>query len=58
MGDVRIGDGAKVLPHSVLLPGSRVGAGETWAGVPARPITAAEMDHVRQDIRGMTCDGE
>ncbi len=56
MGDVRIGAGAKVLPHSVLLPGSRVGAGETWAGVPARPITAAEMEHVRQDIRGMTCD--
>ncbi len=58
MGDVQIGAGAKILPHSVLLPGSRVGAGETWAGVPARPITAAEMEHVRQDIRGMTCDGE
>lgn len=58
MGDVRIGAGAKILPHSVLLPGSRVGAGETWAGVPARPITAAEMEHVRQDIRGMTCDGK
>ena len=58
MGDVQIGAGAKILPHSVLLPGSRVGAGETWAGVPARPISAAEMDHVRQDIRGMTCDGE
>lgn len=58
MGDVQIGAGAKILPHSVLLPGSRVGAGETWAGVPARPISAAEMEHVRQDIRGMTCDGE
>lgn len=58
MGDVKIGAGAKILPHSVLLPGSRVGTGETWAGVPARPISAAEMEHVRQDIRGMTCDGE
>jgi acetyltransferase-like isoleucine patch superfamily enzyme len=56
MGDVQIGAGAKILPHSVLLPGSRVGAGEIWAGVPARPIVAAEMEHVRQDIRGMTCD--
>jgi acetyltransferase-like isoleucine patch superfamily enzyme len=58
MGDVQIGAGAKILPHSVLLPGSRVGAGEIWAGVPARPISKAEMEHVRQDIRGMTCDGE
>lgn len=56
MGDVHIGAGAKVLPHSVLLPGSRVGAGETWAGVPARPIAASEMEHVRQDIHGMTAD--
>lgn len=56
MGDVRIGAGAKILPHSVLLPGSRVGPGETWAGVPARPISAADMAHVRQDIRGLTCD--
>lgn len=56
MGDVHVGAGAKVLPHSVLLPGSRVGAGETWAGVPARPISAADMEHVRQDIHGMTRD--
>lgn len=58
MGDVIVGAGAKVLPHSVLLPGTRVGPGETWAGVPARPVSAAEMEHVRQDIRGITCDGE
>jgi acetyltransferase-like isoleucine patch superfamily enzyme len=53
MGDVRIGAGARILPHSVLLPGSRVGAGETWAGVPARPIMAAEMEQVRHDVRGL-----
>ena len=58
MGDVQIGAGAKILPHSVLLPGSRVGVGEIWAGVPARPISASEMEHVRQDIHGMTCDGK
>jgi acetyltransferase-like isoleucine patch superfamily enzyme len=38
MGDVMVGEGATVLPHSVLLPGSRGGAGETWGGVPARRI--------------------
>lgn len=38
MGDVVIGADAKILPHSVLLPGSRVGDGETWGGVPARRI--------------------
>ena len=52
MGDVQIGDDAVVLPHSVLLPGSRVGAGETWGGVPARPIPRAELDRIKAEIRG------
>jgi len=43
MGDVHIGAGAKLLPHSVLLPGARVGAGETWGGVPAQRIMPDEM---------------
>jgi acetyltransferase-like isoleucine patch superfamily enzyme len=43
MGDVRVGPGAVVLPHSVLLPGARVGAGETWGGVPARRLGPEEM---------------
>jgi acetyltransferase-like isoleucine patch superfamily enzyme len=43
MGDVRVGIGATVLPHSVLLPGTRVGAGEIWAGVPARRIEPEEL---------------
>ena len=34
MGDVRIGKGAVILPHSALLPGSRVGEGETWGASP------------------------
>ncbi|NUM59501.1 MAG: hypothetical protein HUU56_12760 [Bdellovibrionaceae bacterium] len=38
MGGVTIGDGAKILPHSVLLPKTNVPAGETWGGVPAAPI--------------------
>jgi acetyltransferase-like isoleucine patch superfamily enzyme len=38
MGDVRIGQDATILAHSVLMPGSRVGNGEVWGGVPARRI--------------------
>jgi len=53
MGDVEVGDGATVLPNSVLLPGSRVGAGETWGGVPARRITRDEMEAFKDGIRGM-----
>ena len=52
MGDVEVGDGATVLPNSVLLPGSRVGAGETWGGVPARRITRDEMEAFKDGIRG------
>jgi acetyltransferase-like isoleucine patch superfamily enzyme len=51
MGDVRIGKGAVILPHSAVLPGSRVGAGETWGGVPARPIPRDEMDRIKAEIR-------
>lgn len=53
MGDVEVGDGAVVLPHSVLLPGSRVPAGETWGGVPARRITREEMAEIKAHIKGL-----
>ncbi|HJV48953.1 MAG TPA: hypothetical protein VJ549_06735 [Geothrix sp.] len=53
MGDVIIGDDATILPESVLLPGSRVGAGETWGGVPARKIDREEMERIKTEIRGM-----
>jgi acetyltransferase-like isoleucine patch superfamily enzyme len=51
MGDVEVGPRATVLPHSVLLPGSRVGADETWGGVPAQPITPEAMDRLKETIR-------
>ena len=35
MGGVQIGAGAKILPNSVVMPKTKVGAGETWGGVPA-----------------------
>jgi len=53
MGDVEVGAEATVLPNSVLLPGSRVGAGETWGGVPARRITREKMEAFKDGIRGM-----
>ena len=52
MGDVVIGDDATILPESVVLPGSRVGAGETWGGVPARPIPREDMETMKRMMRG------
>ena len=50
MGDVQVGADATILAHSVLMPGSRVGKGETWGGVPARPISRKEMEHFKKEI--------
>jgi acetyltransferase-like isoleucine patch superfamily enzyme len=38
MGGVEIGEGAKIMPHSVILPKTIIPAGETWGGVPAQRI--------------------
>lgn len=35
MGGVKIGKNARVMPHSVVLPKTQIGDGETWGGVPA-----------------------
>lgn len=43
MGGVEIGAGAKILPHSVLLPKTVVPPGETWAGVPAQRISLRKV---------------
>lgn len=43
MGGCEIGDGAKILPHSVLLPKTKVPAGETWGGVPAQKIDVRKI---------------
>jgi hypothetical protein len=47
MGDVWVGDDAVILPHTVLLPGTRVGQGEIWGGVPGRRMSHAEIDAAR-----------
>lgn len=38
MGGVSIGNGAKVLPLSVVMPNTMIPPGETWGGVPAVKI--------------------
>ncbi len=43
MGGVEIGESAKILPGSVVLPKTKVPAGETWGGVPARKLDPAEL---------------
>lgn len=52
MGDVHVGADATILAHSVIMPGSRVGEGETWGGVPARRIDRQEMEHFKKEIGG------
>jgi acetyltransferase-like isoleucine patch superfamily enzyme len=47
MGGVDVGDDALVLPHSVVLPGTRIGPGEVWGGVPARRMSHAELAALR-----------
>lgn len=38
MGGVQVGAGAKIMPHSVVLPKTIIPDNETWGGVPARKI--------------------
>lgn len=38
MGGVEIGESAKIMPNSMVLPRTKVPAGETWGGVPAQKI--------------------
>lgn len=38
MGGVTVGENAKIMPHSVVMPKTKVPPGETWGGVPARKI--------------------
>lgn len=42
MGDVEIGEKAKILANSLVMPKTRIGPGEMWAGVPAQKIQGTE----------------
>jgi len=41
MAGVTIGENARVLPNSVVLPNTQIPAGETWAGVPAQKVESS-----------------
>ncbi len=43
MGGVEIGENAKILPNSVVLPKTKIPAGETWGGIPARKIELRDL---------------
>lgn len=38
MGGAVIGEGVKILPHSVVMPKTQIPKGEVWGGVPAQKI--------------------
>lgn len=48
MGGVEVGEKAKVLAGSFVLPNTRIPAGETWAGIPAQRI---ELDRAEGGSR-------
>lgn len=52
MGDAEAAE-ALILPHSVLLAGSRVGDGEVWGGVPSRPIPPEEMEKLKESLHNL-----
>lgn len=52
LGDVVIGNDAVILAESVVMPGSRIGDGETWGGVPAKLISKSDMAVFKRVIRG------
>jgi acetyltransferase-like isoleucine patch superfamily enzyme len=43
MGGCQLGEGSKLLAHSVLMPRTVVPAGETWGGVPAQKIDLLKL---------------
>jgi len=42
MGGVTVGEKAKVLANSFVLPNTTIPAGESWAGIPAQRIELAK----------------
>ncbi len=50
MGGTIIGDGAKVMPHAVVLPKTVIPAGETWGGVPAQKIESMAKEIITVKI--------
>jgi non-ribosomal peptide synthetase-like protein len=49
MGGVEVGAKAKVLASSFVLPNTKIPAGETWAGIPARRIELERAKSLAED---------
>lgn len=49
MGGVTIGEGAKLLPHSVVMPKTVIPPGETWGGVPAQRVEIKKIYSNKKD---------
>ena len=45
MGGVEVGEKAKVLANSFVLPNTKIPAGESWAGIPAQRIELPKRSH-------------
>jgi len=45
MGGVEVGEKAKVLANSFVLPNTKIPAGESWAGIPAQRIELPKRAH-------------
>lgn len=52
MGGVEVGDKAKVLAGSFVLPNTRIPAGETWGGIPAQRLDLERGEEARGDGPG------
>lgn len=50
MGGAKIGANARVMAHSVVLPKTEIGEGETWGGVPAVRIDAARVPEITKTV--------
>jgi acetyltransferase-like isoleucine patch superfamily enzyme len=48
LGGVEIGEKAKILPNSFVLPKTKIPAGETWGGVPAQKIDVSLLRTARR----------
>jgi acetyltransferase-like isoleucine patch superfamily enzyme len=54
MGGVEVGEKAKVLAGSFVLPNTRIPAGETWAGIPAQRVELERAEASTAEARGRT----
>jgi acetyltransferase-like isoleucine patch superfamily enzyme len=57
MGGVEVGDGAKVLANSFVLPNTKIPDGETWGGIPAVKVDLVKTreQNAAQETKADVC---